>query len=112
MSAIASPLQRAMCLHHPRREAAARCTACGQPFCRECVTELAGRMVCGACYKEQTQVREKPKRDFFIITTAFQAVIGIALLWFTAWLLGLTLLSAPSSFHEGTVWEKLPLGVH
>ena len=101
------PVQRATCLHHPQREAAARCTACGQPFCRECVTELSGRMVCGSCYKEKTQAKVKPKRDFFIITSALQAALGIAALWFTAWLLGQTLLKTPSEFHEGAIWEKL-----
>ena len=65
-------------------------------------------MVCGPCYREKTQVREKPKRDWFVLTTALQAVLGLDGLWFVAWALGLQLLHIPSSFHEGTVWEKLP----
>ena len=107
MTTPALPIQRALCLNHPRREAAARCTSCGQPFCRECVTEFQGRMVCGACYKQKTQLKEKPKRDWFVVTTTLQALMGIAGLWFTAWLLGQILLNTPSSFHEGGVWQKL-----
>ncbi len=103
----ATTLQRAFCLIHPRREAAARCTSCGSPFCRECVTELDGRMVCGACYKAKTQIKEKPKRDWFILTTAVQAVLGLTGLWFTFWLLGQVLVSIPSDFHEGKIWEKM-----
>jgi len=72
------------------------------------VTELSGRMVCGSCYKEKAQIKDKPKRDWFIITTALHAAAGLTILWFTAWLLGQVLLSTPSSFHEGTVWEKIP----
>ena len=66
-------------------------------------------MVCGPCYKTKTQVKEKPKRDWFIITTALQALLGLVGLWLIAWVLGQILLNVPSSFHEGTVWEKLPL---
>jgi hypothetical protein len=101
-----SPLH-AVCLNHPRREAAARCTSCGKPFCRECVTEFEGRMVCGTCYRELSQPKEKAKRDWFPVTTALQAFIGLAGLWFSAWLLGELLLSIPSTFHEGSLWEKI-----
>jgi hypothetical protein len=103
----ASTLHRSLCLIHPRREAAARCTSCGGAFCRECVTEFAGRMVCGACYKAKTEIKEKPKRDWFIVTTSFQLMLGLAGLWVTFWLLGQVLVSIPSDFHEGKVWEKL-----
>jgi hypothetical protein len=104
---LSVPVRRATCLNHPRREAAARCTSCGQPFCRECVTELEGRMVCGACYRERAQTKEKPKRDWFVLTTALQAICGFAALWFTAWLLGEVLVNVKSNFHEGSFWESL-----
>ncbi len=100
-------LQQARCLNHPRREAAARCTACGQPFCRECVTELEGRMVCGSCHREKAAVQAKPRRDWFLLTTALQALLGLVLLWGTAWFLGKLLLSTPSDFHEGIMWQRL-----
>jgi hypothetical protein len=96
-----------LCLNHPRREAAARCTSCGQPFCRECVTEFEGRMVCSTCHREKSRVEEKRKRDWFVLTTGIQFVAGLGLLWFGAWVLGRVLLSIPSEFHEGTTWESL-----
>lgn len=102
----ATTLHRAVCLNHPRREAAARCTACGRPFCRECVTEFEGRMVCSACHREKLQVKEKPKRDWAILTAGLQGAAGLGLLWLGAWLLGRVLLSIPSEFHEGITWEK------
>lgn len=104
--AIPPPLQRATCLNHPRREAAARCTACAQPFCRECVTELDGRMVCGACHRAKVATKEKAPKDWFALTASLQAVLGLALLWSTAWFLGRLLLSTPSEFHEGRIWQK------
>ena len=99
------PQSRGHCLHHPRREAAARCTSCGQPFCRECITELDGRMVCGSCYQQKTQVTTKPKRDWFFVSVTLQALLGLALLWWNARILG-DYLMKPSAFHEGHVWMK------
>jgi hypothetical protein len=102
---VATP-QRALCLNHPRREEAARCTSCGRPFCRECVTEFEGRMVCSACHLEKSKVAEKPPRDWAIVTASLQFVIGLAVLWLSVWMLGRVLLSIPSEFHEGTTWER------
>jgi hypothetical protein len=99
----------ALCLNHPRREAAARCTSCGQPFCRECVTDFEGRMVCSACHREKTKAGDKKKRDWFLITTVLQASAGLAALWLTAWLLGRLLVSIPSEVHEGEFWNRLNL---
>ena len=50
--------------------------------------------------------KEKPKRDWFVLTTATQLLAGVAALWFTTWLLGRVLVSIPSEFHEGTTWER------
>jgi hypothetical protein len=104
---VTATIQKAQCLNHPRREAAARCTSCGRSYCRECVTELAGRMVCGPCYREKTQAKEKPKRDWFLITATLQIMLGLAGLWLMAWMLGQMLVNTPSEFHEATVWDKL-----
>jgi hypothetical protein len=106
MSAAAPTFQQAHCLNHPRREAAARCTSCGQPFCRECVTELDGRMVCGACHRAKLEVKEKPKRDCFLVSVPLQLALGVGLLWVTSWFLGKVLLSTPTEFHEGVMWQR------
>ncbi|HML17908.1 MAG TPA: hypothetical protein VK419_12830 [Bryobacteraceae bacterium] len=37
------------CFHHASREAVVRCPECRRFFCRECVTEHRGRMVCAGC---------------------------------------------------------------
>jgi len=43
------PLAGQRCLRHPEREAVARCPECRRAYCRECVTEHDGRMLCAAC---------------------------------------------------------------
>jgi hypothetical protein len=106
MSAATS-VARATCFQHPQREAAARCVGCGKPFCRECITALDRRMYCVSCFKAKTEKKEKRKRDWFLLTTATQFAAGLLVLWFTAYLIGRFLVDLPTSFHEGTVWEKL-----
>lgn len=98
--------QHAHCLNHPRREAAARCTSCGQSYCRECVTSLEGRMVCSTCYRSKTEIKAKVPRDWFVLFAVMQSTVGFALIWFTVWFMGRILLSIPARFHEGTVWER------
>ena len=50
------------CLHHPVREAVARCPECGQFFCRECITEHEDRVVCSSCLKRLTAKKETKRR--------------------------------------------------
>jgi len=45
MTAIA--LER--CWNHAAREAVCRCPGCARFYCRECVTEHEGRLLCAAC---------------------------------------------------------------
>lgn len=104
---VPSSLTRAGCFLHPSREAAARCVSCGRSYCRECVTALDRRMYCAACFKEKTGVKQKRKRDWFLVTTSVQFVIGLFGLWLTAYILGRVLVELPTGFHEGTVWERL-----
>ena len=100
-------VNRAECFLHPQREAAARCVGCGRSYCRECVTALDRRMFCAACFKEKTDVKVSRKRDWFLITTLAQFVIGSFGLWLTAYMIGRVLLELPSGFHEGTIWERM-----
>lgn len=102
-------LARQRCLLHPLREAAARCPSCREFFCRECVTEHDGRVVCASCLRKLTAGRGEAKTGRSVLAigvAAARLAAALALLWFAFYLVGLFLVRAPSSFHDGTMWEE------
>jgi hypothetical protein len=46
---VPGSVARARCRNHADREAVARCPECGNFFCRECIVEHEGRMICTGC---------------------------------------------------------------
>lgn len=98
-------LSQQRCFHHVSREAVARCPACGQFFCRECITEHDDRVICAACLKKVSKLPLTQGRALRGALRAVQVLIGLVLAWLFFHLLGTTLLSIPSSFHDGTVWR-------
>jgi hypothetical protein len=64
-------------------------------------------MFCASCYREKTSTKAKRKRDWYLLSITAQLVVGGIILWLSAYLLGKLLLSVPSAFHEGTVWQKV-----
>ena len=94
------------CYNHAEREASARCVSCGRFFCRECVAEHAGRMICGACLRSTAQQGSAESSRW--MTTTLQAcrlVIALFVAWLVFYAAGRGLLTIPSAFHEGTVWR-------
>lgn len=91
------------CFNHARREAVARCTVCGSFYCRECIAEHDGRMICARCLLPGEATRGK-RRFLSGTARAFQLLAGVMLLWFVFFLMGQALLRLPSSFHEGSLW--------
>jgi len=102
-----SDLARERCFHHASREAVARCLSCGRTFCRECVTEHEGRVICAACLEALTGKKEPQVAHLAAPFRVIQLLCGFMTVWFTFYLLGRVLLLIPSSFHEGSLW-KLP----
>jgi len=97
-------LQR--CFHHSFREAVARCPERRGYFCRECVTEHAGRLICAACLRKLVVLPATQRRNFGGLIRLIQFAIGFLLaLSFFYWL-GQSLLDLPSSFHDGTLWRS------
>ena len=95
------------CYNHPFREAVARCPECSRFFCRECVTEHHQRMLCAQCL-ERVRNRSTSQTRVWMnnMLPAFQGLFGFVLLWYLFYLLGLTLLAIPHTFHEGTIWQS------
>lgn len=96
-------LARKRCFHHAAREAAARCPRCQRFFCRECVTEHDGLVICASCLRLATAVRAG--RDWLApVGRALAAALGLAMAAGTFYLLGRLLLMLPAEFHEGRMW--------
>lgn len=94
------------CFYHPRREAAARCLECGRFYCRECVTEHYGRVLCATCLHKRSASRAASGRNWGWLWTVLQGLTGLWAAWIFFYYLALILLSLPSDFHEGTLWKQ------
>lgn len=94
------------CFNHRQREAVARCHTCGNYFCRECVTEHAGRMTCTRCLGQPTALKPRLK-IVSLLTGGLLFGVGLTILWFCFFLAGRVLLAIPSAVHEGTIWSFL-----
>lgn len=101
------PALQHRCLNHVAREAVARCPECGQFFCRECVTEHAGRVVCSRCLQRLTTRPATRALRWDWITNPVFLLLGLFTAWFVFRLLGAVLLQLPAEWHDGTVWQQL-----
>lgn len=98
------------CFHHDLREAVAQCPSCKLFFCRECVTEHEGRMICRTCVAAAIARNDsktaRSNRAFWTVT----ALGGILIAWLVFYYLGLALARVPSKFHTVSVpWRELQL---
>lgn len=93
------------CLNHALREAAARCPECAQFFCRECVVEHEDRILCAGCLRKITIPAGARSRWGGLIGKSLACLAATGAAWLFFFFIGQILLSIPSSFHEGTLWE-------
>lgn len=93
------------CFNHGLREAAARCPECGRCFCRECITEHDDRVLCASCLRKLSGPSFVTPFRLGGLIGIVQFVLGVMVLWLCFYYLGQVLLSLPTSFHEGTVWQ-------
>jgi hypothetical protein len=98
-------IARERCSNHVSREAVARCPECGRTFCRECISEHDGRVICAFCLK---RLSTKAVRRYRLtrLVSLIQILMGVLLLWSSFYLLGKALLTIPSSFHEMAVEQQ------
>lgn len=94
------------CQHHAGREAVARCPECRRYFCRECIAEHDGRILCASCLARLAAPKAAKKKRLPGVLALLQCAGAIAIAWFFFFLIGKGLLAIPTSFHEGTMWEK------
>lgn len=90
-----TPLVEQRCYHHASREAVVRCPQCRRFFCRECVTEHAGRMICASCAAARTAVAAH-KTSF--LPWVIMGCAGFLLAWLMFYYLGVLFARVPSDF--------------
>ncbi|HSR13426.1 MAG TPA: rhomboid family protein [Thermodesulfobacteriota bacterium] len=98
-------IARERCFHHAHREAVARCPGCGRYFCRECIGEHEGRVLCAHCLNRLGDKPKKAKRLTGVVRATL-VLVGALLLWSSFCLLGRGLLTIPSSFHAPALQEE------
>ncbi len=94
------------CMNHGQREAVARCPECSHYFCRECVAEHEGRVVCANCLTRLVGAKggRKTARDRLAHLLPF--IAALLFIWICFLGLGQALLSLPDEFHSGEVWQS------
>lgn len=104
---MSSPLAKSTCQIHPDRSAVARCPACRDFFCGECITEHSGKLICAACLARGSAEREggRKKRRSFPLAAWLQLLLALALCWTLYYFAGRFLSELPDEFHDGTIWE-------
>jgi hypothetical protein len=93
------------CLNHGDREAVARCPECLSSFCRECVAEHRGRILCAQCLGKLKQEAAAKRGRWRFLGLPVGAAAGLAAAWLVFLLLGKALLLIPTKVHEGA-WLK------
>ena len=93
------------CHNHEAREAVSRCPSCRRYYCRECVTEHAGRVICAGCLKAQAAAAGRRRRPLRAFLTALLPVAGFLLAWGWFYLLGRGLSSIPAELHDAIEQE-------
>jgi hypothetical protein len=95
-----SLLVQQRCMIHLNREAAVRCPRCQRFYCRECVVEHDGRMMCAHCI---AQFEAAPDRDGSSVALwGILSLTGFLAAWLIFYYFGMALARLPSSFFGGT----------
>ena len=102
----AEALEHRRCAHHGEREAVARCPQCGRFFCRECIAEHAGRVLCAGCLASSEHEGRRRSAALRGLAPAIQFALGLFLIWGCFFYLGQVLMAIPAEFHEGTIWQS------
>ncbi len=95
------------CFHHVDREPVARCPECSRYFCRECVSDHDGRLLCSDCLLALTnQQEEQQQARIKKLLPPLQLIFGLLAAWLAFYFVANSLLSLPATIHDGTIWHE------
>lgn len=101
-----SLLAQSRCFQHASREAVARCPECERFYCRECVTEHDGRMICRSCLDNLLDVEPKERSGVLVVARSWLlAGVGYVIAVYVFYQIGQLLLRIPSQFHNGVLFD-------
>jgi len=89
------------CLVHPDREAAARCPACRQYYCRECVVEHDTRFLCAACLQKSIAAGARRPAFRFDWLSPLWLLLGFAGAYISFYIIERILLLIPLNLYDG-----------
>jgi len=95
-----TPIHLQRCFHHAQREAVARCPACGRFFCRECVSEHEGRLLCASCLRRQSSTPVRTSKLPAPLLRSGAVLVGFMLAWLFFYSLGAVLIQITAGVHE------------
>lgn len=88
------------CRNHAQREAAGRCPECERFFCRECLTEHQGRVLCASCLAGGDADSTRSRVPLAALARTVQLVVALMVLWIFFTSFGRAILLVPDTFHE------------
>ena len=94
------------CFNHSQRMASARCPQCKRYFCKECITEHRGKVLCTVCLAQTALAASDKHTRWAFLIHPMQFVVGLFMIWVFFYCFAQVLLLIPTSFHEGSLWQS------
>jgi hypothetical protein len=88
------------CFVHPSREAVSLCLECRHAFCRECVVDHDGRLLCAACLARLRAPAARGGRALRKLLSTMATALTILLCWILFYMFGRMLMMAESAHHS------------
>jgi hypothetical protein len=88
------------CFVHPSREAVSLCLECRRAFCRECVVDHDGRLMCAACLARLRTPMARGNRALRQLLSAAATALAILLCWILFYMAGRLLMLAEPAHHS------------
>jgi hypothetical protein len=87
------------CFVHPLREAVSLCLECRRAFCRECVVDHDGRLICAACLARLNAPAAGRRGALRRLSSAVGVAFAILLCWILFYMFGRMLMLAEPAHH-------------